>query len=354
MELQKKIDVLVVDDSATVRQTFLKILEGKGVISSVTVAADPIFAMEKMEKGWPDVIILDIEMPRMDGLTFLKKIMAERPTPVIICSSLTQEGTEVSLIALSLGAVEIIAKPKLGVGTFIEEIHENIVQAIVAAAYSNVSRQKKIGSSLTGTHPIHERVKKFHDYGTTDKVIAIGASTGGTVAIEMVLEKMPVTISGIVIVQHMPELFTAAFASRLNSICEIEVKEAEDGDRVLQGRALIARGNYHMRLERSGGHYIVEVKQGPIINHHRPSVDVLFRSVAKNAGINALGVILTGMGSDGASGMLDMKEAGAYTIAQDEASSVVWGMPGEAYKKGGVDLLCPLEKIPEKIINHWG
>lgn len=358
MSLDKKIKVMVVDDSATVRQTFLKMLSSEKFIQSVEVASDPLFAIEKMRKDWPDVIILDIEMPRMDGITFLKQIMEDHPTPVLICSSLTGAGTETAMHALSLGAVEIITKPQVGVGNFIEESREQFFETIKAAASSRPAVQYKQGAELLDKSKFMKSVlekEKTHAsvYKTTDKIIAIGASTGGTIALETILKDLSPDLPGIVIVQHMPEKFTKAFADRLNTICEIEVKEAENGDRVLSGRALIAPGNFHMKLIRSGGHYEVEVKSGPIINHHRPSVDVLFRSVAKNAGNNAFGIMLTGMGDDGASAMLEMKNEGAYNIAQDESSSVVWGMPGEAYKRGAVEELVPLSKISEKIKNTF-
>jgi len=357
MELNKKIHVLIVDDSATVRQGFSKILNPLSFVSHVTVASDPIFAMEKMEKEWPDVIILDIEMPRMDGITFLKKIMEEHPTPVIICSSLTEAGTDTAMQALAHGAVEIITKPQMEVANFIEDSSDYISQALQAAYISRPKVQKEVGSAAIARvrSEIVKKDRVSHDasYRTTDKIIALGASTGGTIAIENILTRLGPDIPGIVIVQHMPEKFTKAFADRLNGICEIEVKEAEDGDRVISGRALIAPGNYHMKLVRTGGHYTVEVKTGPILNHHRPSVDVLFRSVAKSAGANVLGVILTGMGDDGSAGMVEMKEAGAYNIAQDKESSVVWGMPGEAYKRGCVDKLVSLDDMPLQISSHF-
>jgi len=352
MELNKKLKILVVDDSATVRQTFTKIFSDQKFVASLHVASDPLFAMEKMKAEWPDVIILDIEMPRMDGLTFLKKIMAEHPTPVVICSSLTQEGTDVALQAIQYGALEVITKPKIGVGEFLEGSADNIFRAVVAAASSRIRTHKRIGDKLT-EHPPTPVKHKAVEFLTTDKVIVIGASTGGTIAVETILSRLPPTVPGILVVQHMPEKFTAAFAQRLNQLCEIEVKEAVNGDRVLSGRALVAPGNYHMQLIRTGGHYTVDIKQGPIINHHRPSVDVLFRSVAKSAGPNALGILLTGMGDDGAAGMLEMKDAGAYNIAQDEDSCVVWGMPGEAYKRGAVDVLLHLDQIADRIISHW-
>ncbi len=358
MNSTQKINVLVIDDSATVRQAFTRILASVKWIEHVTVASDPIFAMEKMDREWPDVIILDIEMPRMDGITFLKKLMEEHPTPVIICSSITQEGSATAIQAMGLGAVEIISKPYIGVGSFLDESAERILTAIRAASISRPRIQQKAASTVQVKEKITGKLlKNLHasdsGYSTTDKIIAVGASTGGTIALETILTNLRPDIPGIIIVQHMPEKFTEAFAKRLNSICEIEVKEAENGDRVLAGRALIAPGNYHMTLARSGGHYHVEVKSGPVINHHRPSVDVLFRSVAKNAGKNALGVILTGMGDDGKAGMIEMKEAGSYNIAQDKESSVVWGMPGEAWNAGCADVLLPLDSIAAAMSSHW-
>lgn len=352
------IQVLVVDDSATVRQAFLNILTNDRRFGTIEVAQDPLWAMEKMKRFEPDVIVLDVEMPRMDGLTFLKKIMSENPRPVIICSSLAEAGSDVAFQAMAAGAVEIIEKPKMGVQTFIKESSDRIIHSILSAAMSNVSVIKKMfHSSMEATpllHPDKEEllppVSASLIQNTTDKIIAIGASTGGTVAVESIFRRMPVNIPGIVLVQHMPEKFTYAFAARLNDLCDIEVKEAQDKDRVIEGRALVAPGNKHLTLTRSGAHYIVEVKDGPVINHHRPSVDVLFRSVARAAASNAVGVILTGMGADGAAGMEEMHNTGAHTIAQDRESCVVYGMPGEAVKRGGVDEILPLKDIPDALV----
>lgn len=354
----KKIRVQIVDDSALVRQVLSEILNADPGIEVIAQASDPIFAMRYLEKEWPDVLILDVEMPRMDGITFLKKIMSERPTPVVICSTLTEEGTETTMQALSSGAVDIITKPQLGIKGFLEESKTRLVEAVKSAA---VAKVKKL-SVAQSRHPVEVSAKVSADAVlkphagkamdvTTDKVIAIGASTGGTQALEAILTALPSGTPGIVIVQHMPEIFTAAFANRLNNICEIEVKEAEHWDRVIPGRAIIAQGNKHMVLKRSGAQYHVEVKDGPFVNRHRPAVDVLFRSVAKEAGKNAMGIILTGMGDDGAAGLLEMHNQNAYTIAQDEESCVVFGMPKEAIKKGGVDDIMPLSKMPQKMID---
>jgi two-component system, chemotaxis family, protein-glutamate methylesterase/glutaminase len=352
-----KIKVLLVDDSAVVRQVMQGLLEHSGDIEVVGTAADPIFAMGKLERGaWPDVIVLDVEMPRMDGITFLKKIMAERPTPVVICSSLTEKGAETSMQALAAGAVEIITKPKIGVKRFLEDGSQDLIAAVRAAAHANVKRLR------TDAAPAQRAAAKLsadavlagasgHAMAqTTERLVAIGTSTGGTQALEAVLVELPRVCPGIVIVQHMPEKFTASFAARLDSLCQIEVREAKNNDRVIPGLALIAPGGKHMLLKRSGAYYFVDVIDGPPVNRHRPSVDVLFRSVAKFAGKNATGIIMTGMGDDGARGLKEMHEAGAHTVAQDEQSCVVYGMPKEAVQRGGVDVIVPLKEIAQKIM----
>jgi two-component system chemotaxis response regulator CheB len=346
------IQVLIVDDSAVVRQALADILGKARDIQVMGQAMDPIFAMSKMERQWPDVILLDVEMPRMDGITFLRKIMAERPTPVIICSSLTAKGAETTMQALAAGAFTIFTKPTLGVKTFLEDASENLVSAVRAAAGARMSRLPSA--------PLHpEGVKLSADVvispgfeamvATTDTFTAVGTSTGGTQALEYVLSALPRTCPGLVVVQHMPEKFTAAFAERLNGLCEIEVKEAVSGDRVLPGRALIAPGGKHLLVKRSGAQYLAEVLSAPPVNRHCPSVDVLFRSAAKFGGKNARGVIMTGMGDDGARGLLEMRQAGAHTIAQDEESCVVFGMPKEAIKLGGVERIASLAEIPSLI-----
>ena len=345
----KRIQVLVVDDSAVVRQVVSALLAQDPEIEVMAAVADPILAMARMATQWPDVLVLDIEMPRMDGITFLKKIMAERPTPVVICSTLTDRGTETSLAALAAGAVAIITKPKIGLKQFLSDASEDLTSAVKAAAKANVRRLQVTSKHSADVILAPADTTRHAMIQTTERVVALGTSTGGTQALELVLTALPRVSPGIVIVQHMPEQFTAAFASRLNGLCQIEVKEAQNNDRVIQGRALIAPGGKHMLLRRNGAQYFVEVVDGPLVNRHRPSVDVLFRSVAKCAGANALGVIMTGMGDDGAVGLLEMRKAGAQTLAQDEKSCVVYGMPKEAFKRGAVGRFVPLEGIAREI-----
>jgi len=351
--MSRKIKVLIVDDSAVVRQTLREILSEDPRMEVIGTAADPFIAADKIRHEIPDVITLDIEMPRMDGLTFLHKLMTQHPIPVVVCSSLTAEGAETTLRALEYGAVEIIQKPRLGTKQFLEESKIRICDAVKAAAQARARRippkDFEVAPKLTADAVISKPTGKAM-LQTTEKVVVVGASTGGTEALRTFLEAMPLDSPGIIIVQHMPENFTAAFAKRLNSLCGISVKEAEDNDTVIRGRALIAPGNRHTLLKRSGARYYVEVKEGPLVCRHRPSVDVLFRSAARYAGKNAVAVIMTGMGDDGARGMLEMKDAGAYTIAQDEATSVVFGMPNEAIKLGGVMRVLPLESIAREVV----
>ncbi|MBW7900873.1 MAG: chemotaxis response regulator protein-glutamate methylesterase [Rhodocyclaceae bacterium] len=354
--MAEKIKVMIVDDSALVRQVVSQALSREPDIEVIATASDPVFAIDKLKVAWPDVIVLDIEMPRMDGVSFLRKIMAEHPTPVIICSSLAERGAQATFDAMAAGAVSIITKPKAGLKSFLEDASNDIVQAVRSAARANMR-------AVRAAAPAMPRPKLSADVvlspgaptamaRTTDKLIAIGTSTGGTQALEAVLTRLPSTCLGIVIVQHMPEKFTAMFAERLNGICQIEVREAKNGDRVIPGRALIAPGGRHMMLKRSGAQYQVEVVDGPLVNRHKPSVDVLFRSVAKFAGANALGIIMTGMGDDGARGLKEMRDAGAPTIAQDEASCVVFGMPKEAIKLGAADRVMPLPAVPDAMIDY--
>lgn len=347
----KKISVLIVDDSAVVRQVMAEVLGRSPEIEVIGAASDPIFAMEKMKKQWPDVIVLDVEMPRMDGITFLRKIMAERPTPVVICSTLTEKGAETTMHALAAGAVGVAAKPKIGLKQHLQDASDDLTHMVKVAARANVKRlqsaspaPRKLSADAILPQSAHSMAR------TTDTVIAIGTSTGGTQALETVLTALPRVCPGIVAVQHMPEKFTEAFARRLDSVCQVEVKEAKSGDRVLPGRVLIAPGGRHMLLKRSGAQYHVDIVDGPPVSRHRPSVDVLFRSAAQCAGKNALGIIMTGMGDDGASGLLEMRMAGASTLAQDEATCVVYGMPKEAVKRGAVGRIAPLGAIASEII----
>lgn len=336
------IRVIVVDDSAVVRQTLEKELTKDPEIEVVGTASDPYIARDKIVSLKPDVITLDIEMPRMDGLTFLRKLMSFHPIPVIIVSSLSKEGSEVALEAVENGAVEVMCKP--GSAYSVGEMSVELREKVKSAASVDVKRMMtksppppKISSGLVKT---------------TDKVIVVGASTGGTQAIETVLTALPADAPGIVIVQHMPAGFTKAFADRLNGRCEVEVREAEDGDSVINGRVLIAPGNRHMLIKRSGARFHVEVKDGPLVGHHRPSVDVLFRSAATNVGHNAVAVMLTGMGADGSKGMLEMRKAGAITIGQDEATSVVYGMPKAAFDIGAVEHVVPLQKVAAEMLRY--
>ncbi len=348
-----RIRVLVVDDSAVVRQTLSEVLSTDPEIEVMGTASDPLVAAERIREEVPDVITLDIEMPRMDGLTFLQKIMTQHPIPVVICSSLAEEGAQSTLRALEYGAVEIITKPQLGSKQFLEDSRITLCQAVKAAARSRLRAlrpRRVVEPKLTADAILSPATHAMAE--TTEKVVAIGASTGGTEALKTLLEVLPPDAPGIVIVQHMPEMFTRAFANRLNGLCNITVKEAETDDTVIRGRALIAPGNHHLLLKRSGARYYVDIKEGPLVCRHRPSVDVLFRSAARYAGQNAVGVILTGMGDDGASGMFEMKQAGAVTVAQDEASCVVFGMPKEAIKRGAVDKILPLEAIAGAILAH--
>jgi two-component system chemotaxis response regulator CheB len=352
----KRIQVLIVDDSAVVRQVVSGLLADDPAIEVIGVATDPIAAMEKMKARWPDVIVLDVEMPRMDGVTFLRKIMSERPTPVVICSTLTEKGARTTMDALAAGAVAIVTKPKIGLKQFLTESAAELIGAIKSASQANMKRvsvrapQAASPSAKLTADAILAPGSERAMVQTTEHIVAIGTSTGGTQALEEVLTALPRVAPGMVIVQHMPEKFTAAFAARLDGLCQVEVREAKSGDRVMQGRALIAPGGKHMMLRRSGAQYFVDVIDGPLVNRHRPSVDVLFRSVAKYAGGNALGIIMTGMGDDGAAGLLEMRNAGAQTLAQDEASCVVYGMPKEAVKRGAAGRIVPLGAIAGEIL----
>lgn len=351
---RKPVRVLIVDDSAFVRQALKEILETDPQIEVIGAAADPYAAVERIKAALPDVITLDVEMPRMDGLTFLDKLMSQHPIPVVICSTLTGAGSDVAMAALAKGAVEIVTKPKLGTKEFFEESRVRICDVVKSAAHARLSRvgrqaAMKVEPKLTAD-AVLPKSGSAAMIRTTEKVVAVGASTGGTEALREFLQALPLDAPGVVIVQHMPEEFTARFAQRLDGICRITVKEAEDNDSVIRGRALIAPGNRHAVLKRSGARYYVELREGPLVSRHRPSVDVLFRSAARYAGKNAVGVIMTGMGDDGSAGMREMKEAGAFNIAQDENTCVVFGMPAEAIKAGAVDRILPLPQIAPEVV----
>jgi len=361
MTRKEKVKVLVVDDSATVRQTLAGILDDDPEIEVVGVAGDPFIAARRLSETVPDVITLDVEMPRMDGITFLKKLMAQHPIPVIVCSSLVDAGSQTFQQAMEAGAVDVMLKPNLGVAEHFQESRIRICDAVKAAAKARL--KGRAGRLQHHTYSIHPEKKLTADVmlppptgramaRTTDCVICMGASTGGTETLREILQVLPVATPGIVIVQHMPERFTTSFAERLNTLCAMEVKEAADGDAVLRGRILIAPGNMHTMLERDGARYHVRVKEGPLVSRHRPSVDVLFRSAAHSAGPNALGIIMTGMGDDGARGLREMLDAGARTLAQDEASCVVFGMPKEAIKLGAAQQVIGLDSIPEQIVRY--
>lgn len=341
------INVFVVDDSAIVRKKLTDELNKYSDIQVVGTAIDPYVARDKIVRLDPDVITLDIEMPRMDGITFLKKIMQYYPKPVIIVSSLTEEGSDLALEALEAGAVEVMCKP--GGAYSVGDLSLQLANVIRAASKASIEKKDRYRYKNGGDNPRIKK-RKLKSQISSNKIITMGASTGGTEAIKQVLLELPADSPGILIVQHMPPKFTTSFAARLDSLCKMEVKEAEDGDRVMLGRVLIAPGNYHMMVKRSGAEYFVKVKDGPMVHHQRPSVDVLFKSVAQAAGSNALGILLTGMGSDGADGLLEMKNAGAPTLAQNEESSVVYGMPREALNKGAVDRVVDINDMAKEIL----
>ena len=348
------LNVLVVDDSAVVRQVLMAVLSEKRGFR-VTVAADPIIAMDKMKKFPPDVILLDLEMPRMDGMTFLEKLMSENPIPVVVCSGLTGPRTEEAIRALEIGAVDLITKPKVGIRGFLEDSAVLLEDTMRAAATAKLNKFRMLRGK-SAKYNSADVVLPHAALSTVphqrEQIVAIGASTGGTEALLQILEQMPEDCPGIVAVQHMPEGFTAAFAKRLNGICRIEVREAADGDKILPGRAYIAPGNRHTLVRRIGPSYFLEVRDGALVSRHRPSVNVLFRSVAQAAGSSAVGILMTGMGDDGADGLLEMKQANAFTIAQDEASCVVFGMPREAILRGAANEIVSLSRIPSAILRE--
>ncbi len=355
-----KIKVLIVDDSALVRKIMTDILNSDPELEVVGTAIDAHAAREKIKQLHPDVITLDIEMPRMDGITFLKNLMRLNPLPVIMVSTLTEKGAEVTLDALDAGAIDFVSKPKIDVSNTLENYAEEIIAKVKAAAKVRVRRYEGNrgvnASSLVngnGVERLNGNAIKPRHFKTTDKIIAIGASTGGTEAIREVLTKLPITSPGVVITQHIPEYFSKAFADRVNLSCAITVSEAKDGDIVLPGHAYIAPGNKHLLIRKDGARWRCKLSDADPVNRHRPSVDVLFNSVAECAGQNAMGVILTGMGKDGAKGLRIMRDAGASTIAQDEASSVVWGMPGSAVELGAASEILPLNKIGGKLASAF-
>ncbi|MBV1907489.1 MAG: chemotaxis response regulator protein-glutamate methylesterase [Pseudomonadales bacterium] len=350
------IKVMLVDDSAVVRKILSEILEKAPGIEVIAVAQDPIFAMKKLETVRPDVMILDIEMPRMDGLTYLKKIMAEDPIPVVICSTLTQKASKTSIEALRLGAVEVVAKPTSNIGNRLGDSAKLIIDAVKAASQANLKRVKQLSAGQASSAKTNEKLsacavlpRSPGGLQSTDKLVAIGTSTGGTLALEDILSRLPADSPPIVVVQHMPAAFTSAFASRLDSVSQVRVQEANDGDLVEPGKVIIAAGGKHMMVECKAGVQKIVVKEGPLVSRHRPSVDVLFRSVAQNVGKNALGIIMTGMGDDGANGLKEMRVAGGRTLAQDEASCVIYGMPAVAVERGAVEREITLQGIPTAI-----
>ncbi|MDB5529327.1 MAG: chemotaxis response regulator protein-glutamate methylesterase [Devosia sp.] len=356
----RKIRVLIVDDSASVRMTLSEIIGSDPELEVMATAADPYVAVERIRQEVPDVMFLDIELPRMDGLTFLRKIMSQRPIPVVICSSLAEAGSDTLMQALEAGAVDVVTKPRVDTAEFLKESRMRICDAAKAAAHAKFRGVHKPAPRLTveaklnadAIIPPHSEARAASQRAkmpVTEPIICIGASTGGTEALREVLEALPATTPGIIIVQHMPEKFTNAFARRLNGICAMEIKEAEDGDVVQAGRVLIAPGNLHMALHRAGSRYTVNVIEGPHVSRHRPSVDVMFRSASQAAGKNAMGIILTGMGDDGARGLLEMRQAGSYTVAQDEESSVVFGMPKEAIQRGAATKVVALNRVANEI-----
>jgi len=350
---KKRIKVLIVDDSALIRKVLTGILHSSSNIEVVGTAPDPYIARDKIKLLNPDVITLDVEMPKMDGISFLSNLMRLRPMPVVMISSLTEKGADITLQALELGAVDFISKPKLdlseGLKSYSDEIIEKIHMAALANVRSRTVMDKTLSQKFTADAILKLRKPRKH-FKTTEKIIAIGASTGGTEAIKEILTALPGDSPGVVITQHIPESFSGPFAERMNRCSAMTVFEATDGQQILPGHVYIAPGNRHMVVERSGARYIVRLNDGPPVNRHRPSVDVMFRSIAQNVGPNAIGILLTGMGNDGAQGLKEIHDAGAPTIIQDEKSSVVWGMPGEAFKLGAADKVKPIEEIPAQIL----
>lgn len=354
--MKRKIRIMIVDDSAVVRATLQELFANEEDLEVIGTASDPFKAAKLMQQTVPDVITLDLEMPRMDGLTFLRRLMHQHPIPVVVCSSLAQKGAEAALQALEYGAVEVIAKPQLGTHEFLLESKAMLCDSVRAAAIARVKQAPPELNSINKVLPRSQYSRSklpAHLRETTDKFIVAGASTGGTEALKTFLQGMPANCPGILVVQHMPANFTASFANRLDGICDIDVKEAKDGDSILPGRALIAPGGKHLTIKRNGARYVASVQDGPLVNRHRPSVDMLFRSAATQAGPNTVGVIMTGMGNDGAQGCVDLKESGATVLAQDEATCVVFGMPRCAIEKGGTHKVLPLEKLAHATLSYF-
>ncbi len=350
----KKTKVLIIDDSALVRKLLTEILSEDPDIEVVGAAADPLIAREQIKATNPDVLTLDVEMPKMDGLTFLSNLMRLRPMPVVMVSTLTEKGADVTLRAMELGAIDFISKPKLGATYRLAEYSEEIISKVKAAAAVRISA---VHDSLRNSSDIQKEMvteSQMKHFNTTDKIVAIGASTGGTEAIKYVLSQLPANFPGVVITQHIPAAFSGSFAERVNDHSSLKVSEAKDGDQILPGCAFIAPGDKHLMIRKSGARYICQLDDGPAVSRHKPSVDVMFDSVAKRVGQNAVGVILTGMGSDGAHGLKRMREAGARTIGQDEASSVVWGMPGAAFKADAVESVVPLNEVAKTLVSSLG
>lgn len=355
----KKVKVLIVDDSAVVRQVLTEILKQDPLIEVIGVAQDPLIARQKIKALNPDVVTLDIEMPRMDGLTFLEKLMRLRPMPVVMVSTLTEAGADTTLRALELGAVDYVAKPKLDVGNTMKDYSDELIEKVKAAASAKV---RALSAHLTPAQPERDIPQKFSTdavlekatatkhFRTTERIIAIGASTGGTEAIKTVMSAMPADAPAVLVTQHMPANFTKSFAQRLDGLSAMSVCQAQDGQQINPGHVYIAPGAFHMMVERDGAHFVCRLSDGPPVNRHKPSVDVLFRSVAQNVGANAAGAILTGMGDDGAIGLREMRDAGCFCIAQDEQTCVVYGMPKMAVKEGGVDDILPLPKIASRLL----
>jgi len=349
--LSKKIKILIVDDSLLVRKSLAEVFASDDELEVIGEAIDPYMAAQELRKMAPDVITLDIEMPKMDGITFLRKLMSQHPIPVVVISTLTQKGTQEALTALEYGAVEVVAKPKVNTKEELLQQRESLVRIVKAAAKANLSRLSLSNSKFKGQQAIKQS-KQNYEKIPSKELVAIGASTGGTTALKMILMGLSRLSPAVVVVQHMPEVFTKQFADRLDSECEINIKEAQDGDRLYAGTALIAPGNKHMMLKGRSPNFYVQIMDGPRVNHHKPSIDVLFKSVARYAAEKAVGVLLTGMGKDGANGMLEMKNNGAYNIAQNESTSVVFGMPKEAIKLGAAHEVLPIEKIGSAMLNQ--